>query len=524
MDYSSSRFAVRRLVSRPCSVNRPTAGCGGFMALWLLTSTLILSTASAPTWSASEQALGVKPISFADCVIQGPSGNGQARGQCATLHVPENYANPDGRSIALRVFKLSSKHHTAQDDAVTFIQGGPGGSSVELAIILGLQNSALRRKRDIILLDQRGTGQSARLNCEFNDDQLLAFDGEQIEKLANQCVVQLQKNADLRQYSTTVAVKDLEQLRTALKYSRWNIVAGSYGTRVAQHYMRRYPSSVRTVTLEGVVPPSVEIVSSVPLNAQAALDNLFEQCATTPQCNSAYPKLKEHFNVVAKNIRTNPQTLELAHPTTAVKEPFEFNDGAFKLAVRMMLYSPESKSLLPLLLQEAAKGNLEPIAAQAMLFSTQLSESMSTGMHNSVVCSEDMSELSLSKARQKAIEQTFLGIEFINLMRSICASWPKGEVDSDFFDAIESEHQVLLISGEYDPVTPPANAELAAKYYTNSLQVTAPGQGHSLYHPACSRGLINEFVASGTISNLNTACFERLDGPPFFINSLGYAP
>ncbi|MFK8020260.1 MAG: alpha/beta hydrolase [Pseudomonadales bacterium] len=494
------------------------------MATWLFSTLLSLPTASAPTWSDSEPALGLNAVSFTDCVIQGPAGNGQARGQCATLHVPENYDNPEGRTIGLRVFKLPSKHHTAQDDAVTFIQGGPGGSSVELAIILGLQNSALRRKRDIILLDQRGTGQSARLNCEFNDDQLLSFDSAQIQKLASQCVGQLQKNADLRQYSTSVAVKDLESLRTALKYSRWNIIAGSYGTRVAQHYMRRYPLSVRTATLEGVVPPSIEIVSSVPLNAQAALDNLFEQCASTPQCHSAYPKLKEHFNVARMHVRANPQTLELAHPTTAIKEPFELNDGAFNLAVRMMLYSPESKSLLPLLLQEAAKGNLEPIAAQAMLFSTQLSESMSTGMHNSVVCSEDMSKLSLSSAQQKAIEQTFLGIEFVDLMRSICASWPKGAIDDDFFDTLESEHQVLLISGEYDPVTPPSNAELAAKYYTNSLQVTAPGQGHSLYHPACSRGLINDFVASGVVAKLDTECFERLDGPPFFINSLGYAP
>lgn len=467
---------------------------------------------------------GTPALSFESCVIQGPAGAGQARGQCATLSVPESYAKPDGRRLSLRVFKLATRHHTANADAVTFIQGGPGGSSVELAVLLGLQHSNLRRNRDIVLLDQRGTGQSAPLRCNFNEQQLQTLNDEDIDRLAKLCVTELSDTADLQQYTTSVAVKDLEALRTALNYSKWNLVAGSYGTRVAQHYLRRYPEGVRTVTIEGVVPTGMEIISSVPGNAQLALEKLFSQCSGNPLCQEAFPNLSARFTQLQKSIAVQPLSITIAHPTTGDMDSIEFNTAALNLAVRMMLYSPESKSLLPLLIDQASNGKYGPLAAQAMLFSSQLNESMNIGMHNSVVCSEDMRQLTLNDKDKERIRASFLGMEFVNFMTSICRSWPKGVVDQDFFTPFTSSHPILLISGEYDPVTPASNADQAARHFVNSMHVIAPGQGHSLYHPACARGLIDNFVRNGSVEKLDTSCFDRLDGPAFFTSTLGHAP
>lgn len=459
---------------------------------------------------------------FKNCVVEDSAGGGQARGQCAWLTVPENYNTPHGRQIELRVFRLGSLAQRASPDAVTFIQGGPGGSSVELAAGLRLVSSTLRHKRDVFLMDQRGTGQSAALNCDFKEiGNYELLPTEELISATQECASKLGANADLKQYTTSVAIRDLEHLRIQLGYQQWNIIAGSYGTRVALHYMRRYPENVRTAVLEGLVPPQNEIISTVANNAQTALDELFAQCTSQDSCIEQFPRLKEDFAQLLRALEKEPREVQLDDPTTGEDTELSFGSGALTLVVRMMLYAPETRSLIPLMIQQASEGDLRPMAAQAIKITRQFAQSLSDGMHNSVICAEDFPRLKLDKPSRKRIATTFLGSNSIDAMQTVCEPWPEGLVDADFFEPIVSNIPTLLISGEFDPITPASNATLVARSMSNALHLIAPGQGHSLYSAGCVRRMSNEFIKSADTDKVDTACLQRMYTRTFFTSNLG---
>lgn len=457
------------------------------------------------------------------CELTGSHGAARVSARCATVTVAEDPARPDGPQIELFVARIPALTPDPAADAVTIINGGPGASSVDLYVDLQPAFAGLRRERDIVLVDQRGTGRSHALLCPELERAVDGYAPEPIRKATRDCLDGLA--ADPRFYTTSVAVQDLERVRRTLGYTQWNLYGVSYGTRVAQHYLRRFPASVRTLTLDGVVPPQAALGPDIALNAQAALDAVLERCEQDTDCAGAFPELRRQLAQLGEQLRAAPVPLQPANPVTGRIEPFSLTYPHLASTLRLLSYAPETVSLIPLIVSEAfQRQNYVPLASHAIRIEAELAGAIAFGMHNSVACTEDVPFFSAGEIPWQDLDATFLGSDQVRALQTICELWPAGPIDEDFKAPLTSAVPTLLLSGEADPITPPAYAERAALGLGNSLHVIAPGQGHGVVARGCIPLLLSDFVEQAGIADLDTGCVERLRPSPFFVDLLGPTP
>jgi len=325
-----------------------------------------------------------------------------------------------------------------------------------------------------------------------------------------------------RPFTTSVAVQDLDRVREALGYGQLNLYGVSYGTRVALHYLRRYPERTRSLIIDGVVPPDQPLGANIAPNAQRSLQALFDRCPADPACGEAFRDLPTQFTELRRRLEANPVPLTVPHPVTGRPENLDFGYPQLAMAVRLLSYAPETRALLPVLIDEAARrDHLQPLAAQALSLAGQLEESLAIGMHNAVACSEDLPRIAVDEALRAELEAAYLGTASLEGLAAMCSVWPKGPVDEDFGAPLASDVPVLILSGEHDPITPPAYGERVAAELPNSRHLVAPGQGHGVIGRGCLARLAAEFVDAGSAAALDGACVERLTALPFFIDLLG---
>ncbi len=464
------------------------------------------------------------PIPLEPCRIADMDGLVSTEARCGRLPVPEDPDDPQGRKIFLSIAVVPAVATRAKPDPLFLIAGGPGQGSIEgYAPILGAF-AGIRRERDLVLVDQRGTGGSNRLDCDMPDDALEG--GEmppaELAKLAAACLPKLSGRPQF--YTTSVAVRDLDAVRAALGYETVNLFGGSYGTRVAQHYARRYPGRTRTVTLDGVVPPGLALVPMIAIESQKALDRAFARCAADASCNSRFPELPAQFAQLDAMLRRGPVAVTIPDPVTGEPRRIELTRAHLVTVARMLSYSPWTASLLPLVVHEAAtRGNLGPLAAQAEMAGEDLERMIAMGMHNAVVCAEDAPHFADATDRA-ALDATFIGTRMVDGMAAICRAWPRGPVDADLSKPLDSAVPALLLSGEFDPATPAEYGAEAAKGFRNGLHVVVPGQGHGQTRLPCVQKLVRRFVDAGTVAGLDTACVKDIRPAPFFLSFSGSAP
>ncbi|HEX5420165.1 MAG TPA: alpha/beta hydrolase, partial [Gammaproteobacteria bacterium] len=259
--------------------------------------------------------------------------------ECSRLAVPENPDQPAGRSLSLFVARIPALTATPSPDPLVLIAGGPGQSTIDYYLEVRQAFEPIRRERDIILLDQRGTGRSADgFHCDFPEDLDVETAAPQALKGAvKHCLEKL--DLDPRFFTTSPAVGDLEALRAALGADRWDLYGVSYGTRVAQQYARRYPQRTRALILDGVVPAELVLGPAVALDAQHALYAIFARCAANTACGSRFPELGRHFEALLKRLEGKPVPLEIADPLTGKIEKHDFTAEQLVGAVRLMSYS-----------------------------------------------------------------------------------------------------------------------------------------------------------------------------------------
>ncbi len=443
--------------------------------------------------------------------------------QCATLSVPEDYSDPDGQRLDLFVARIPALTATPRADPLTLISGGPGGSSVDLYLQLRAAFEPARRDRDIILLDQRGTGRSADgFTCTVPDGLGLETAGlEELGAVVEGCLSDF--SHDPRFYSTSVAVQDLDQLRRELGIAEWNVYGISYGTRVAQHYLRRFPDAVRSIVLDGVVPAQLVLGPDIAPNAQAALDAIFSRCAEDAACSDRFADLDEKFNTVKRRLASEPARFRGNDPLTGEPEDIVFAEEHLQAVIRLMSYSAPTASLLPLVIDDAYDGNYEPLAAQAEIVIQGIAETLGFAMHNSVVCTEDAPFFASATGTEPTDD--YLGTAIVDALTAICDVWPAGVLDEDFKSPVHSDRPVLLLSGEYDPVTPPAYAERAiAGGLTNTRHLVGPGQGHGLVAIGCMPRVLRSFLDSADPQGLEAGCLADEPPTPFFLSFQGPAP
>jgi len=469
-------------------------------------------------WCSSTLAAGFE---LEPCTLGGSLDVAGVEARCGWFERPENPDDDTSPRITLRVAVIAAENPKAKADAFTVINGGPGGSSVDLYADMAAAFSAIHRERDIVVMDQRGTGASNPLDCPALEAASLEEQPDLVATAAKDCLAAL--NADPRFYTTSVAVRDLEALREALGYPSFNVYGVSYGTRVAQHYARRYPSSVRTLIIDGVVPPDIPLGPNAALNAQRVLDRLFDRCAADTQCASRFPEPAVQLHALTARLQAGAIPLELAHPVSGHKVPIELGYPFLPLTLRMLSYAPETASLLPLIIDEAeARLNYTPLAANALRLESELRRGLRIGMHNAVVCTEDIPFL--GEVDESALAATYMGAGQVTSLQAICQVWPAGLMDPDLREALTVDIPTLILSGEEDPITPPDYGERVHAHLENSLHLVARGQGHGVAPRGCLPKLIGEFVDAADLAALDASCVDRFDYSPFFLNLMGPIP
>lgn len=482
---------------------------------WLL---MLITTLS---WSSSAPAAPLP--SFTPCQIGMPDSALHMQAQCTTLAVPEDYARPAGKKIHLHIAVLKAHTGNPAPDPLFFIAGGPGEASTQAYVQEAAAFERLRARRAIVLVDQRGTGQSNPLDCPSGPNTVALPTPAEVRQQTETCLKQLSGNP--RFYTTTVAVKDLDAVRAALGYAEINLYGISYGTRVALEYLREYPQHVRSMILDGVVPPDLNVGETAPQAAQQALDKIFQRCAAESACHQAFPELPETFARLEHKLRQRPVSVSLRDPLTGAPLTQTLNWETAAGAVQLLSYLSDTAALLPLLIHQASVAHdYAPLLANALYLSGQVSGAIAIGMHAAVLCTEDVPFYKPAAAAQPSLADTYLGAAPITMLIESCAHWPRGVMEPDFKQPVVSDKPVLLLSGADDPITPPANAAHVARTLRNSLALVVPGQGHGNAWRGCVPQLMTDFVQQASVKNLDGACVQKIRPFPFFTSFTGPGP
>jgi len=458
-----------------------------------------------------------------DCRIRAGEGFPGIKALCGTFERPENPADPGSDVLELFVAVVPALNLEPDPDPLVPIAGGPGQASTEFYAGTASAFEAVRRNRDIVLLDQRGTGRSAPMKCAADDDIIEGrFSREETIAQTRACLDALPH--DPRFFTTSVAVEDLEALRIALGYDQFNIYGISYGTRVAQHFLRRYPASTRTVVLDGVVAPQIVLGPAVAMDAQNVLDSIFDRCAENEQCSKRFPTIRNDFKQLRERLAEEPARVTMANPVTGQSEEARFGETELAGALRLLSYHPNSVALMPLLIDEAVHGNYAPLAAQFSMIAQNMANSLNIGMHNAVVCTEDAPYFQDTDITRDQLDATYIGPLQLDALDAICSVWPRGVMDDEFKVAVATDIPVLLLSGDSDPITPPSYADLAAVDLGNALHLTGKKQGHGQAPRGCVSNIIADFIDAASIEGLATECMGRLHAMPFFLDFSGPSP
>ena len=460
-------------------------------------------------------------IPLTPCQLAHPIASARVPARCGTLEVPEDPDKPGARKIALRVAVLPAENPSARPDPVFVLAGGPGQSITETYPRIAPAFDRLRRERDIVLVDQRGTGGSGLLACPKigRPDRDVELLPSEAGREAGECARSLR--ADLTRHGTADYVRDLDAVRAALGYERVNLVGFSYGTRAALAYARAHPERARTLVLDGVVPFQMIVGNDFDIDSERALARLFARCAGEPACRERYPDLENGFRELLRRLDRKPEKVRTRHPVTGEPIDLTVDGDAVRQVTLAFLYQAETSALLPPLIRQALQGDLGPLAAQGILAVSDIQAGMSRPLQLSVLCSEDVP---LYADPAPGAAPTFLGNGARDAFRSLCAEWPRAPMDPAFHQAPRMETPALLLSGEADPVTPPRWADQAAVTLPASRRITVPGQGHGVFARGCMPRIVTEFVKRGSADGLDVSCLDRLHPAPIFLDLQGGAP
>ena len=412
--------------------------------------------------------------------------------QCGAVQRALDPARPNGVQIEIHNVVVPALARRKLPDPVFLLAGGPGQSAIQLAPRVMPLFSRLNNRRDVIFVDQRGTGLSAPLVCDDTHALPLAELADSAAQLRqiNRCREQLQglPHGDLRFFTTVLAMQDLDAVRRQLGAQRINLIGASYGTRAALDYQRQFPASLRRSVLDGVAPADMVLPLSMSADNQAAWDALLADCEQALACHSAYPNLRRDAAALFNSL---PKKVTAAHPLTGQLENFVFSRELLLSAVRGPLYAPPMAAALPQAISNAAAGRFEGLLGLGSLLSPRKGSALAMGMHFSVICAEDAPRMATVK-ETKGLD---FGDSSAQLYAKVCASWPQGAVPAEFYSTPRSASPVLLLSGGLDPATPPRHAlRVAQALGSKALNVVVPNAGHGVMNVGCMRDVIYKFI------------------------------
>lgn len=436
--------------------------------------------------------------------------------RCIGVAVPLDYRHPDGEKLMLHVAVASALREAAQPDPLFVLAGGPGQAGSDILPLLDTTFRKVRATRDIVFIDQRGTGLSGKLDCaslQTVEDLPDAQQGAAIET----CMRSL--NKDFSAYNTENSVRDLERIRVSLGYAQVNLWGASYGTRLAQGYARSFPDRTRAMILDGVAAPE-QIIFAWGRDVQAALETMFRHCAEDHGCQAAFPALPEQFQRLTQRIRADAVTLDFSHPRTASRVRMQMSPTRFVEAVRVALYSPAASRRLPFLIASADSGNWGPFLAQMSSTSDLTVTGSALGLTLAVTCAEDIPRLSPTMFADEQ-RNSFLAGSLITLLPGWCRSVNVRPIP--YREPSKIRTPALLLSGALDPVTPPRRAESAAAHMERAQHFVVANAGHVVSPLGCAPRLLREFL-DGPERPLAAACLQEIPPASFQLGAAGPQP
>jgi len=442
--------------------------------------------------------------------------------RCGSVEVAEDPRASEGRRIKIQFAVVPALAKNKAPDPLFVLAGGPGQAAMQVAPLALPMLAQINTRRDLVFVDQRGTGKSNPLLCPIEEKKARVADSfdlpRQIERIGA-CLRSL--DADPRQYTTWIAVRDLDAVRAQLHAEKINLWGASYGTRVELEYLRQFPDRVRTAVLDGTAPPDMRLPASFAVDGQAALDRTIEACARDPACATRFPDFAAQVEALFKRFSSRPLPLTLTDPLTGRVEQLPFTRESMLAALRTPLYAPQLAVMLPYVIDRAASNDFAPLTAMLTSFGSNDSMRLAWGMHFAVVCAEDMPRIDASD--RAAAAATRFGTGFIELYEAACKQVAHLPAPAEFYTLPTAGVPVLLLSGGADPATPPRHAAAVAKALPNSRHLIAPNLGHGVSAHGCAPEMIARFVRQATFDGVDAACLERLPAPPFFRPPTGVA-
>lgn len=475
-------------------------------------------------------------LDFASCELQAPHSGQTTAAWCAPFIRPQNPADAAGRQIHMRLALIRSSAARPASDLVVFITGGPGESAINDWPEVAPAFKSVLEHRDVVLLDQRGTGGSHPLSCpqaehaaELAREQRAAARASKetpAQRQARQaaetqaCLAEIEQSADPRYFTTTDAVDDLIALRHALGDPQLDLVGMSYGTRVAQQYAMRDPAGVRSIVLDGVLPNAAIAGEDIAINLQDALKAELGLCEAEPACVKAFGDPYADLAALRARISLHPPVVTYRDPTTDAWRTRALDESTLAGVVRLFAYSPLTAALLPLSLHQALAGDYGPLMGQYKLIGGLLGHEINAGMQWAVLCTEDAPFLE----PDPDAKGTLLGEGFVRELQRQCAGWPRGQMPADFHQPLATDIPTLLLEGQYDPVTPPRYGREVLAHLGDARLLIARGQGHYVMDAGCMPQLTAKFIADRQPKALDANCLNALQATPPFVSFNGATP
>jgi pimeloyl-ACP methyl ester carboxylesterase len=459
-------------------------------------------------------------VPLASCQLAHATMPGRISARCGTVEVPEDWERPDGTHIQVAFAVIRARSTSPSPDAVFFLAGGPGQSARAEFVAVAPAFVRLAEDRDVVIVDQRGTGGSARLECPADALDALAATPDDDVRRAVTCAAAL--GARVAAYGTDAFARDLDAVRAALGYERLNLVGASYGTRAAFVYARRFPERVRTLVLDGVAPPEMPIGGFFARDAERAYGVLARRCAEDAGCKRRFPDPRADLAAVLAEVERSAPHVRIPDPIGGGPRALTVRPEMLRGTVFLLSYLPETAALLPSLVSRAREGDLGPMAAQALLAGGDVAASVSRPLNLSVLCSEDVP---FFPSRSEAGEDgSYLGGQMRDTYERVCRVWPRRQVDGSWKAPFQSDVPALLLSGEGDPATPPSWGALAMKGLPRGRHAILRGHGHGSLVRGCVPQVVARFIESADALNLDVSCIERIAPAPTFLDLAGPSP
>jgi pimeloyl-ACP methyl ester carboxylesterase len=476
---------------------------------------LVLATA----FGALAQNAPGRNIQLTPCEIDAPEPNTKLKLLCGTYEVYENRATRTGRKIPIKIEVFPATGTDKASDPLFYFAGGPGSAASEDAPYVIGDFAKTREHRDLVFIDQRGTGGSNALVCKFFDpkDPQSYLGHWNPPDQVRRCREELESRADLTLYTTDIAMDDIDDVRTALGYDKIDLYGGSYGTRAAQTYIRYHGDHVRAAILHGISLPDQYMPRDFPQHTERALDGVIEECLADKTCHEAFPDLQKDKATVLARLLKGPVETEAYMSDSGPKVKVRLPRDLAAEAIRYMLYETSSASAIPLALHLAATGNFQLLASKALYYRQFIVATGATGMYLSVTCAED---LPFAGRGEGSGANTFLGNYRLIQQREACAEWRQGKLRKDYFSPLRSNVPALIQTGQWDPVTPPLYGERLSKTLPNSIAIVVQSGGHGLNgldNLGCVDEIMTKFIELGTKRGLDTTCLNTIKRSGFML-------